>query len=661
MRKQLFAILLIFLLVLTIPLNVESNPDKDGFNGSHVFHNGQRYHGNSDWSPFFRDLDMNGVDDLIDDSKNDQENIYVKLDHIPTEDDTALILNFVDSVYYTARYTNTIVLENVQRSLIYSKLRYLDPVVFIEAIPDIVPFLDVSSSNIKVRPNDIYNNVWEELGFTGHGVNIAILDGGSNDDEATLDVAHESLDDMDDDPLTFDSKFIAGWDLEHQQGGELINPHGDPVIGHGTHVAGIALGTGGRDDSEYRGIAPGAQLIDMKVISDAGMGGTIIPALEWCIDNANRDWTTSDTDGIQIVSMSLGLPQSSDGSDTTSLTANRCVEAGIIVVVAAGNDGPNNDGFGAPAAADKVITVGASDDSATINRTDDTVAGFSNRGTREDDGDNDRYDELKPDLIAPGTGIMAPRVDSYAAYVSFDGTSMATPHVSGVIALMLEANPDLTAKQVKDILHDTSEARGDPYDPELSEKYNTDYGYGILDGYRAVKMALNDPVEDPQETDIQIEISEPAQGEEVSGKVEFRGTTSVEGDIIVESVQLQISGEWHEAKGTDVWSYQWNSYEVENGNVTITVQASADNGSEVASVTIKLMVNNTGKEPDEGSDAFIEIEDLKELNEVTGSIIAVVAIIVILAVVLVVRRRKGLSGEDENQNDEEEDEEEEDW
>ena len=535
MKKILVLLLLVaFLFISLLQSGTLASIGKDGFDGEYVYHNGKKFKGDVDWTPFFRDKDHNGVDDLIDESKDEKVDIFIKLESIPTDEDVKIIENFVPHILYKAKYTNTIIVRGVEKELIYSKLRYLDRVTFIEYIPKLRPFLDVSTKNIKVKPNDLYHNVWEELGYTGRGVNIAILDGGSNDGEVARDMAHESLDDMDDNLTTYDPKFVAGWDWETMSGGELVNPHGDPIIGHGTHVAGTALGTGGQgNDSDYRGVAPGAQLIDVKVMTDTGFGSFLVPAMEWCIDNKDRDWLTSDTDGIQIMSLSLGGTES-DGTDTFSQTANQAVEAGIVVVVAVGNDGRTGY-ITTPAAADKVIAVGATDDKGTVKRDDDSVAGYSNRGPRDDDGDNDSYDELKPDVVAPGTNIMAPRVDSYNGYISMSGTSMATPHVSGVVALMLEANPDLTPDQVKMILHKSAEARGSPYDPSLSEKYNVAYGYGIVDAYKAVLMAKG-------YCDLEVEDLEVKNLEE--GKERYD-----EGDRVEVTIKLK------ENEGFDVESY----------------------------------------------------------------------------------------------------------
>lgn len=167
------------------------------------------------------------------------------------------------------------------------------------------------------------------------------------------------------------------------------------------------------------------------------------------------------------------------------------------MVVAAGNDGPNNRGFSPPASADGAIVVGAVDDRGTVDREDDEVADFSSRGPRASDGDDDPYDELKPDVVAPGVDITS-LANSFstlpaAGYVTASGTSFSAPIVAGVVALMLEANPSLTPRQVREILHITAEARGEPYDPSLPfphSKWNPAYGYGIVNAYEAVRMAL---------------------------------------------------------------------------------------------------------------------------------------------------------------------------
>lgn len=170
--------------------------------------------------------------------------------------------------------------------------------------------------------------------------------------------------------------------------------------------------------------------------------------------------------------MSLGTSGSSDGTDTVSQAVNRAADAGIIPVIAAGNSGPARFTVGSPGAAEKAITVAAMQDLAEGGF---GLASFSSRGPTRDN-------RIKPDIGAPGVNIMAPRANSGNQYVSYSGTSMATPFVSGTVALMLDANPNLTVQQVRDILQSTAV----PWGPEGKD---VDYGWGRLDGYAAVKRA----------------------------------------------------------------------------------------------------------------------------------------------------------------------------
>ncbi len=170
--------------------------------------------------------------------------------------------------------------------------------------------------------------------------------------------------------------------------------------------------------------------------------------------------------------MSLGTSSSSDGTDTVSLAVNQAAEAGIIPVVAAGNSGPGRYTIGAPGAAQQAITVTAM---ADVSEGGFGLASFASRGPTRDD-------RIKPDIAGPGVAITAPRAGTRDGYITFSGTSMATPFVSGVIALMLAANPNLTVEAVWQILAETAEDWGLPgRDP--------DYGWGRLDAHAAVQRA----------------------------------------------------------------------------------------------------------------------------------------------------------------------------
>ncbi len=335
---------------------------------------------------------------------------------------------------------------------------------FIEYRPMMVPFLDTSSPTIRAGPSSLYSPFSaDDLGITGEGVTIAIMDSG-------VDNNHESL----------IGKYEYGADFTGTTTFYGVNPNDSD--GHGTHVAGTAMGTGGSSET-YRGVAPGASLVDLKIfISFGSFLGNSDQAFEWLIDNHEER-------GIKVVSCSFGTTSPTSGRDTTSQLANRLVDEGVVVVVAAGNDG--TQGLPSPASADKVITVGAYGDQGTIGRNDDTVQGFSNRGPRESDGDMDKLDELKPDVCAPGVDIRAPNHNSLFEYVEKTGTSMSCPHISGLAALMLQANPDLTPAQIKSIMRDTAEQDYSPSQPSVDSKYNARSGWGQVDAYGAVKRALD--------------------------------------------------------------------------------------------------------------------------------------------------------------------------
>jgi len=328
--------------------------------------------------------------------------------------------------------------------------------------------LDVSNPAIRVRASGVYspNTLQDQFpSLTGAGVTIAILDSGVDDGQ------HESL------PAT---KFVGGFNVFNNFTEE--NP--DDQFGHGTHVAGIALGTGG-PSGVLRGIAPGAGLVDIKVIDDFGHGSTItiIAGIDHCL-------LRRETWGIDVINMSLRIPGFySDGSDALSQAANRAVQAGMSVVVAAGNEGEIVPPvpLQAPSTADDVITVAASDDRGTVTRKDgtdplmnDTIAPFSSRGPRLDDNDGDTEDEKKPEVTAPGVQIVSAQANTVSGYFSANGTSMAAPHVAGLAALLLEAQPGMRPLALKKRIIEAAEDFSTPgWDPE--------WGWGLVDGFKALQ------------------------------------------------------------------------------------------------------------------------------------------------------------------------------
>jgi len=252
------------------------------------------------------------------------------------------------------------------------------------------------------------------LGINGSGTVIAVIDTGVN-------WLHESLDDLDDNPATDDPKVLANVSFVP---GVLT---GFDDHGHGTHVAGIAAGTGG-PSHVYMGVAPGAQLYAVKVLNSTGVGydSWVIAGIEWSVEN--------DADVITMSLGGLGYPY-----DPVSMASDAAVEAGVVVTVAAGNFGPSYTSTDSPGLATKLITVGATTKA-------DTIATFSSRGPNAYDFRGD------PDVVAPGVGIISADAQNQTGYIPMSGTSMATPHVAGGASLLLQAFDGATPKLVASAL-----------------------------------------------------------------------------------------------------------------------------------------------------------------------------------------------------------------
>jgi len=236
--------------------------------------------------------------------------------------------------------------------------------------------------------------------------------------------------------------------------------------GHGTHVAGIVGATG--VNAAAKGVAPAASFYIDQVLDSTGSGtlSGIIAGIDWAVAN-----------NAKVISMSLGtspVSTSQPNCDTSfpSLTSavNNAVNSGVIVVAAAGNSG--NQGVGAPGCISSTITVGAVDNT-------DTIASFSSRGgSLKDHG-----------IVAPGVNIFSSWLSG--GYATLSGTSMATPHVTGTIALMLHTNPTLTPSMVKNILFTTACTTNTTPSCSTGAVPNTVYGYGRVDALRAYNLALS--------------------------------------------------------------------------------------------------------------------------------------------------------------------------
>ena len=464
--------------------------------------------------PNWNDKNGNNIDDLIDDANSMgpfdifiDYGVHPNQTHLNTLNVTIFpVGGYISSVY---RYIDTVGVRNVPQVTI-DAIASLPDVTMVWKQPEVKSFLNTSVRAIKARCSSTYNDeyVWSGSGDAGdnitrgEGITIAVLDTGVDDEHDSLTgkfvagfdaTKFEDLDGDGDDDI-----YIVPGGPAHEPADGSTNPDDMDVtfnVFHGTHCASTALGD--PSDDVYMGVAPEARLVDIKVLTALGTGSMddVIEGIEWAQSNCGKDWGVPGYEGIDVLSISLGSSNASDGSDPCSRAVNNAVEAGIVAIVAAGNDGPDNDGLGAPAAADLAITVAAVDDNDTVDRSDDTIADFSSRGPRDDDGDTDPYDELKPEAAAHGVDVMAARGSNIpggagTVYHELSGTSMATPHVAGVAALILSyyesIGTSLTPEQVDEILRYTAEDKDGTYNPTLSNKYDVAYGWGIVDAYWAI-------------------------------------------------------------------------------------------------------------------------------------------------------------------------------
>lgn len=264
-------------------------------------------------------------------------------------------------------------------------------------------------------------------GITGRGVTVAVMDTGI--------AMHPD----------FDGRILGFWDFAQGR----AKAYDDN--GHGCHVAGIIGGSGRMSRRLYAGIAPECCLFVMKVLDRKGNGNTshVLRAIDHVI--ANRD-----TYNIRILNISVGMLPSADPEEKESLLSavQRAWNAGIVVVAAAGNNGPGKNTVTIPGQCKSIITVGSIDDYAARGKGIHT--GYSGRGPTD-------CCVVKPEILAPGTAIKSCSRRG-GGYEVKSGTSMSAPVISGAIALLLQKYPRLTPAQVKLKLYESAVMLRDPAD-----------------------------------------------------------------------------------------------------------------------------------------------------------------------------------------------------
>ena len=545
------------------------------------------------WEIYSRDKDRNGISDLLEWKLTQEDSffspgearIFVRYDHHPVDSDVARLEAAGATVTLRAQYLD--LLGTTMPRALVPQVAYWEGVVMLDDIGKAEPQMHEAVPTMGV------NLAWE-MGFDGTGVTVAIVDTG-------VDGAHVGLDDQDDNPLTDDPKILVYYNAYEDQeyDGRLSEDSGT----HGTHVAGITAGTGAGetapDGTPYIGVAPQANLANVLTCC-AGDIEDIIRGIEWTITNQARF-------DIRVMTSSLGEQQvefhiDNDGSSAWSQAVNAAVESGLVVTLSAGNE------FGAatvagcntidsPGDALLPITVAALDK-------DLSLAPYSSRGYTSDG-------RVKPDVAAIGSNIMAPNKGTGTGYTSKSGTSMATPLMAGIVALTLEANPDLTPAEVKEtivagysiereILDDSDLYTNDC--SLLETRPDNEYGYGQADPRTFVEVAGQvDPL-------LQISWTIPSQYAVVNNTtVEVKseiynvswltGSADAGGAPIAGGVEVRFGATgWYPA--TDISSTgDWSSWRIQvppeavKGNQTLSARlvVASDRMSAIDSVSVVLL------------------------------------------------------------------------
>jgi len=350
-------------------------------------------------------------------------------------------------------------------------------------------------------PTLVRANEAHKMGLTGEGVTVAILDTGLRWVEEVMnkpgymprDITNVSVVDRyfhDETLITNDEGFLVA-------PATLVTSDTDDGNGHGTHLASIianssrAIDANGNDTGSYNGIAPNVNLVLVKAFDRFGQSSylDIIKAVEYVVEN-------KDTLNIKVLNLSFStLPTSYYWDDPLNQALMRAWEAGITVVAAAGNRGPDAMTIGVPGNTPYVITVGAMSDNYTPNnRNDDFVTTFSSAGPTYEGF-------VKPELVAPGGHIQGvisggslirtsfplynERGNEWHNYYELSGSSQSTAVTSGIIALMLQANPNLSPDDIKCRLIATAKV-ATTVDGELAFSV-FQQGAGLVDAVAAIE------------------------------------------------------------------------------------------------------------------------------------------------------------------------------
>lgn len=566
------------------------------------------------WVDTTVDRDRNGIGDMV---EYHQANpiflddagtlpVIVDFDHTPTQQDIEMLEREVDFQMEWNLYLIDAVSGRVHVQDLLT-LRDLPGVVMIE----LDGILEVQMEDVvPVHGVDL---AWEETGYDGSGVSVAIIDTG-------LDAEHVGLDDLDDDDSTNDPKVVAFYDAVASPGetNGTTAPYDDH--GHGTHCGGITAGTGAPDFAHI-GIAPKARLVGVKVLDGGGSGSFagVMAGMQWTVDVRYQY-------NIRSASMSLGGPGAiewtSSEEDSVNRMANEMVRAGVALFIAAGNNGVSAQ-IGTPGSAEDVITVGSLDK-------DTKIAIYSSQGPTEEG-------RIKPNIAFVGSSVMAPEANSGDGYVGMSGTSMATPGAAGLGALMSQANPDLSPFDMRNIMQETATYRqchymgaNEPCVEDLIPKnrQNNVYGHGHVNAQPALMEAAE-------------------RSYSFNSNISINITTPTSHDSLIhltpgESIDLQLNGavdsvQWRSNHLRDHWA-NLHSYDHESSaelsHTDLYHQLEHLPGLELQgnhSISIRA-ISGTSSSPLVTVDVMLVGEMVEELPEVSSSGMGVMEVAAISAV-----------------------------
>jgi len=441
---------------------------------------GQRKH-----TTWVRDRNRNFIDDEIERRFHPGEavNIVVDLNQCLPLDRIQELLSRFGPIKYIGKLITFVVLDNVRVDDLPT-LAAMPEVAMIEWQEPMYTVNDVSNRAVQARSSVTYaGKAAEDMGFTGTGVNIAIVDSGLYD-------AHEA----------FTGKFVAGFNaLDPSDPGDgSAHPPDDTT--HGTHVAGIALAkeTPGRicripDDgspTNCGGMAPAAGVVAIKVCDNTGCNSTaIMKALDWLGTNASKF-------KIRVANISIGGCGSDDGTSVLSQQVNYLGAIGIAVAVSANGacGTPGSQVVGVIASSSFAMTATGTDDRGTVSRTDDTIWSGYNTGPRSDFNLlSPNLLALKPDIAAPATTISSALAGTTNEYIGYTGTSMASPHVAGAAADIIQAHPDIDPSSLKDrLLRSADTSHNTAAFPSVDSHWDRAFGHGILNVGAALQAGTSD-------------------------------------------------------------------------------------------------------------------------------------------------------------------------